>query len=139
MVPGLIRKFSDAKGNGDPVVTVWGSGEASREFLYVEDCAKAIVDACFNMEADVGPYNLGTGTETTIKELIKSIAAIVGYTGEISWDTSKPDGQLRRYYDMSKFEEAFGYVPSTPLYNGLEKTIDWFEENKDWFISAKGY
>ena len=129
VVPALVRKFIEAKDNGSSSVEVWGSGTASREFLYVQDTAKAIVDSA---EKDVGsgPYNLGTGTETTIKELVTEIASAVGFSGELNWDTSRPDGQPRRFYDMSKFERAYGYVPSTTLKDGIQKTVEWFRENQ---------
>ncbi len=129
VVPALVRKFIEAKDNGSSSVEVWGSGTASREFLYVQDTAKAIVDSA---EKDVGsgPYNLGTGTETTIKELVTEIASAVGFSGELNWDTSRPDGQPRRFYDMSKFERAYGYVPSTTLRDGIQKTVEWFRENQ---------
>ena len=129
VVPALVRKFIEAKDNGSSSVEVWGSGTASREFLYVQDTAKAIVDSA---EKDVGsgPYNLGTGTETTIKELVTEIASAFGFSGELNWDTSRPDGQPRRFYDMSKFERAYGYVPSTTLKDGIQKTVEWFRENQ---------
>jgi nucleoside-diphosphate-sugar epimerase len=80
---------------------------------------------------EVGPFNLGTGVETSIKELNETIAKLIGYEGEIVWDTTRPDGQPKRFYDMSKFKETFGYVPSTPLEDGLKKTIDWYLNNKE--------
>ena len=80
---------------------------------------------------EVGPFNLGTGVETSIKELNETIAKLVGYEGEIVWDTTRPDGQPKRFYDMSKFKEAFGYVPSTTLEDGLKQTIEWYNNNKE--------
>jgi len=129
VVPALVRKFIEATDNKLPSVEVWGSGMASREFLYVEDTAKAIIDSA---EKDVGsgPYNLGTGTETTIKELVTEIASAVGFTGQLQWDASRPDGQPRRFYDMTKFKNAYGYIPSTSLEDGIEKTVKWYRENK---------
>lgn len=128
VVPALIRKFLEAKKNNSPSVTVWGDGSASREFLYVDDTVKAIIDAASCQES--GPFNLGTGKETTIKELIETIAELTNFNGEIIWDASKPNGQPRRFYDMSKFKESFGYVPNTELKDGLKKTIEWYEKNK---------
>ena len=75
-----------------------------------------------------GPFNLGTGVETTIKDLVKTIAKLTNFEGDIVWDTSKPDGQPRRFYDMSRFEDALGYVPSTNIEEGLKKTIEWFQK-----------
>jgi GDP-L-fucose synthase len=128
VVPALIKKFINAKKNNLPNVEVWGSGKASREFLYVKDTVKAIIDAIHCDES--GPFNLGTGKETTVKELVKTISNLVGFEGEIVWDSSRPDGQPKRFYDMNKFKETFGYVPNTTLIEGLKETIEWYEENK---------
>jgi GDP-L-fucose synthase len=128
VVPALIRKFIEARDNDDKSVTVWGTGVASREFLYVDDTVTAIIDAIKCKES--GPFNLGTGKETTIKELVEAISNLTNFKGEIVWDTTKPDGQPRRFYDMSKFEKSFGYVPNTELIKGLIQTIKWYEENR---------
>ena len=122
VVPALVRKFVEA----EEEVVVWGSGEASREFIYVDDVCKAIVDCC-EIEDLKGPYNLGTGIETTIKELIKAISIATSFGGKVIWDSSRPDGQKRRYYDMSKFKNDIGDVPSTPLLEGVQKTVDWYK------------
>ena len=129
VVPALIRKFLHAKDNNSPTVIVWGTGIASREFLYVGDTVQAIIDSIDSTKS--GPFNLGTGLETTIKVLVETISSLVGYEGEIVWDSSKPDGQPRRFYDMSKFQEEFGYIPDTELNNGLQATIEWFLKNYD--------
>lgn len=128
VVPALIRKFVEAEQRREDEVVVWGSGNSSREFIYVENTAKAVVDAAYN-DAGVGPYNLGTGIETTISELANTIKMLTGFKGNIVWDASKPDGQPRRYYDMSKFEKEFGYTPNTSLKEGLSKTIEWYKRN----------
>lgn len=128
VIPALIRKFITAKESNFPTVEAWGTGVATREFLYVDDTVKAIIDAIACKET--GPFNLGTGVETSIKELNETIADLINYKGKIVWDTSRPDGQPKRFYDMSKFKEAFGYVPSTSLKEGLQKTIDWYINNK---------
>ena len=125
VVPALIRKFLYAKEHKTPTVEIWGSGHATREFLYIEDTARAILDVAENYE-ESGPLNLGTGTETTIKELVETISELVDYQGKIVWDTERPDGQPRRFYDMTKFKDSMGYVPSTPLKEGLKKTIEWY-------------
>jgi GDP-L-fucose synthase len=128
VVPALIRKFIEAKKNNLDEVVVWGDGSASREFLYVDDTVNAIIDAIHINES--GPFNLGTGQETSIKELVETISTLIEFEGKIIWDDSKPNGQPRRFYNMSKFREAFGYVPNTSLVEGLKKTIEWYESNK---------
>lgn len=129
VVPALIRKFIEAKENGTNEVEVWGTGKASREFLYSIDTAQAIIDMTERVN-ESGPFNLGTGIETSIKELVETIAEQVKFEGNIVWDTTRPDGQPRRFYDMSKFQNAIGYVPSTTLSEGIRKTIDWYIEEK---------
>lgn len=128
VVPALIRKFLFAKANNLEYVEVWGTGIASREFLYVKDTVKAILDVAEDYN-ESGPLNLGTGVETTIKELVETIKHIIGYDGQIRWLTQMSDGQPRRSYNMSKFEEAMGYVPDTSLREGLMETIKWYVEN----------
>ncbi len=129
VVPALIRKFLEAKERDDEQVEVWGTGVASREFLYSGDTAQAIMDMAEKVN-ESGPFNLGTGVETTIKELVETIKDLTGFEGKIVWDTSRPDGQPRRFYDMTKFKNALGYVPSTSLRDGLVDTIDWYGENR---------
>jgi GDP-L-fucose synthase len=128
VVPALIRKFVEAKSQRKETVEVWGTGVATREFLYVEDTVEAIIDMAEKCN-ESGPFNLGTGKETSIKELVGSISSLTGFEGEVVWDTTKPDGQLRRFYDMSRFKDVTGYVPSTTLIEGLEKTIQWYQAN----------
>jgi len=125
VVPALVRKFVEAE---DEVV-IWGSGKASREFIYVEDICKAIVESC-EVKDLRGPYNLGTGVETTIKELIEAVSTATGFNGKIVWDSSRPDGQNRRYYDMSEFRKDIGEVPSTPLLEGIQKTVNWYKSEQ---------
>ena len=129
VVPALIRKFIEAKDNNSDSVEVWGTGKATREFLYVDDAVKAIIDSVNCKES--GPFNLGTGIESTVKELVETIAQLTEYNGNIVWNSDRPDGQPRRFYDMSKFKETYGYVPDTKLIDGLRITIDWFKENKN--------
>ena len=123
VVPALIRKFIEAKEE----VVVWGTGKASREFIYIEDVCRAIVQCCEKNDLR-GPYNLGTGIETSIKELIEVISAVTQFNGKIVWDNSQPDGQNRRYYDMSKFHKDIGEIPSTPLLEGVKKTVNWYRD-----------
>ena len=129
VVPALIRKFIEAKRNNAPSVEVWGDGTATREFLFVGDAVKAILDVVENYN-ESGPLNMGTGYETTILGLAHAIRGIVCYEGDIEWIDGKPSGQLRRRYDMSKFKDAIGYVPPTTLVNGLSQTIEWYTKTQ---------
>ena len=126
VIPALIKKCMDARTRGDDFIDVWGTGSASREFLYVDDAAAGIVLAAERY--DVGePVNLGVGLEITIRELVTLIARLTGFEGEIRWDASKPDGQPRRELDTSRAREGFGFAAKTPLEEGLRRTIEWYE------------
>jgi GDP-L-fucose synthase len=127
VIPALIRKFCQAKSRGEKQVVVWGTGKASREFLYVEDCASGIMLATRDYD---GPdlVNLGAGFEITIKDLVEKIRRLVGYEGEIVWDGSKPDGQLRRCLDVTRARELFGFQARMPFDEGLQRTIDWWRQ-----------
>jgi len=126
VIPALIRKCVEARRSGTPFIEVWGSGSASREFLYVEDCAEGIVRAAASYnESD--PVNLGNGREVIIKDLVEIIAHVTGFEGEIRWQRSKPDGQPRRQLDTTRAYEKFGFRSGTSLEDGLRKTIDWYE------------
>tara|TARA_Y100000114_G_C11715420_1_gene305674 strand:- start:552 stop:1172 length:621 start_codon:yes stop_codon:yes gene_type:complete len=130
VIPALILKFYNAMKNGEREISVWGTGKASREFLYAGDCAKAIHAA---IDKDVGPdpINIGTGQETTIKNLVIEVGEQMGYEGEIVWETDKPDGQPRRCLDTTKAKEVLGFEADTDLKTGLKQTIEWFlKENK---------
>lgn len=127
-IPALIRKCLEAKESGMPL-EVWGTGEASREWLYVDDAARAILLAAekYN-EGD--PINVGTGQELRMGELATLIAKLCGFTGKMVWDKTKPDGQPRRLLDTSKAEEKFGFKAEVPLEEGLRRTIDWYLKTK---------
>jgi len=125
VIPALIRKFVVARRDGLPEVEVWGSGSASREFLYVDDAARAIVDATEQYD-EPGPVNIGSGREITIRGLVDLIAGLTGYQGEIRWDTTKPDGQPRRMLDTSRARRLFGFEARIPLEEGLRRTIEWW-------------
>jgi GDP-L-fucose synthase len=125
VIPALIRKVVDAHERGDPQVPVWGTGSASREFLYVDDAARGIVLAAARLDSRE-PVNLGVGHETTIRELAERICELVGYRGTLSWDATKPDGQPRRALDTSRAREAFGFAAQMPFEEGLRRTIDWW-------------
>jgi len=128
VIPALIRKFFDAKKSGLKKVIVWGTGKATREFLYVEDAVGGIIQATQKYTKS-DPINLGAGFEISIKDLTEKIASIVGYDGDIRWDHTKPDGQPRRMLDTSRAEKEFGFRAKTSFKKGLKKTIEWYEEN----------
>jgi len=130
VIPALIRKFSEAKQNNYNEVILWGTGSASREFLYVEDAAEGIIHAMEHYNKSF-PVNLGSGHEVTIKGLATKIADLTGFEGEIKWDSSKPDGQPRRCLDVSKAEKEFGFKAKTSFDSGLKRTIDWYLSTKD--------
>jgi nucleoside-diphosphate-sugar epimerase len=119
----------EARDEGRAEVTVWGTGNASREFLYVEDAARAIVLATERYN-DSEPVNIGSGREVLIRDLVELIAELCGYDGELRWDHSKPDGQPRRCLDTSRARERFGFTATTSLEDGLRQTIRWYEEHR---------
>ena len=121
VIPALIRKMVDAT---DEVV-LWGDGSPSREFLYVEDCVDGLLLAAEHYDG-AEPVNLGTGVETTIRELAETIADVTGFDGAITWDTSMPNGQPRRSLDASRAAELFGFRARTPLREGIERTVAWY-------------
>jgi len=126
VIPALIRKFVEAEKDGLPQVEVWGTGSASREFLYVDDAARAIVMAAEKYDGGE-PVNIGAGFEISIRELVELIRDLTGYSGEIVWDRSKPDGQPRRCLDVSRARELFGFSASVSFSEGLQKTIEWYK------------
>lgn len=128
VIPALILKFVDAKKRGLSKVTAWGTGSPSREFLYVEDAARGIVMATESYEGGE-PVNLGSGEEIKIRDLVYMVKEMVGYEGEVEWDTSRPDGQPRRRLDVSRAKEEFGFEAEMPFKEGLKRTIDWYKEN----------
>jgi GDP-L-fucose synthase len=130
VVPALIRKFVEAKESGADEVEVWGTGKASREFLYVADAAEGIRLAAERYDGSE-PVNLGAGMEISIKELAETIAEVVGFEGRLSWDTSKPDGQPRRLLDVSRAKDEFGFEAGTKLKDGLTRTVEYFVANRD--------
>ena len=127
VIPALIRKLEEARTGGAPAVTCWGTGRASREFLFVDDCADAIVLAAERYDAEA-PVNVGSASEITIRELTEKIAGLTGFEGAIEWDPTKPDGQPRRKLDTSRARELFGFQATVPLDDGLRRTIAWYRE-----------
>ncbi|MFZ4517547.1 MAG: GDP-L-fucose synthase family protein [Microthrixaceae bacterium] len=130
VIPALIKKCVDAKEAGADHVEVWGTGAASREFLFVDDAAAGIVLAAERYDGE-DPVNLGTNEEMPIRELAGLICELVGFTGELRWDTSKPDGQPRRRVDPSRAKEYFGFEAQVPFRDGLRRTIDWYLTHRD--------
>ncbi|HEY8748630.1 MAG TPA: GDP-L-fucose synthase [Tepidisphaeraceae bacterium] len=129
VIPALIRKCVEARNRGEQQITAWGTGSASREFLYVEDCAKGLVAALEKYESPE-PMNLGSGREITIKDLTELVARSARFEGKIIWDTTKPDGQPRRCLDVTLAKKEIGFVAGTTLEDGIAKTIEWYEKNK---------
>jgi GDP-L-fucose synthase len=125
VIPALIRKCVEATDRGDKTITAWGTGSASREFLYVEDCAQGLLAALEKYDSPE-PMNLGSGREITIKAVTELIARLCGFTGRIEWDPTKPDGQPRRQLDVSRAKQEIGFVAATPLEEGLKKTVEWY-------------
>jgi GDP-L-fucose synthase len=129
VIPALIRKAIAAREAKAPCMEVWGTGAASREFLFVRDAAEGIVLAA-EKHNDSDPVNLGSGQEITIRELATKIARLCGYEGELRWDASKPDGQPRRCLDTTRAKERFGFVAKTGFDEGLKETIAWWERHR---------
>ncbi len=129
MIPALIKKCVDAIDSGADHIDCWGTGNVSREFIYVADAAEGILLATEHYNG-AEPVNIGAGFEITIKELVEKIAELTGFTGEIRWDSSKPDGQPRRRLDVSRAKKYFGFEAKTPFDEGLKATIDWYQKHK---------
>ena len=128
VVPAMIRKMIAARDSGS-TVTLWGDGTPTREFLFVEDCARGIVLAAERYDGS-DPVNLGAGWEISIKDLAELIAEAVGYKGDIVWDTTKPNGQPRRKLDVSRAKERFGFEAQVPFDEGIGRTVEWWEANR---------
>ena len=129
VIPALIRKVLEARDAGRPFVEAWGTGSASREFLYVKDAAAGVAAAVDRYDSP-DPVNLGSGQETTIKALTELVCELCGYPGAVRWDSSKPDGQPRRCLDTSRAADRFGWRAGTPLRDGLAETVRWYEANR---------
>jgi nucleoside-diphosphate-sugar epimerase len=129
VIPAMIRKYVEARDRGDETVTLWGSGNPSREFLYVDDASRGLLLAAERLDT-AEPVNIGTGQETKIRELSETIERLTGYEGETVWDTSKPDGQATRFLDVTRARELMDFRARTALEDGLRSTIEWFEDAK---------
>jgi len=130
VIPALIRKCTEAVENGKDEIVGWGTGTATREFLYVEDCAEGILLAAEKYDSPE-PVNLGAGFEISVNDLAVKIAALTGFSGRIIWDASRPDGQPRRRLDTSRAKNAFGFEASTGLDEGLKRTVEWYRKNRE--------
>jgi len=128
VVPALIRKCVSAKNNKEPFIECWGTGSATRDFLYVDDAANGIIEAVLKIDSPI-PINLGSGSEIRIKDLIDKIVKYCEYDGEIRWNSSKPDGQPRRLLDISKAKELLGWEPKQNFDDGLRQTVEWYKNN----------
>jgi GDP-L-fucose synthase len=140
VIPALIKKCIDARESGAPFIEVWGTGSASREFIYVEDAAEGIVLGAERYNG-ADPVNLGTGAEIAIRDLVHLIATLTDYRGEIVWDASKPDGQPRRGLNTERARDLFGFSAGMPFEEGLKQTIRWYERhraNDDASMAARG-
>ena len=129
VIPAQIHKCVEARERGDAEVVVWGDGSPTREFLYVEDAAEGILLASEKLDTSE-PVNLGSGNEISIRDLVTTIARLTGFTGRLTFDTSKPNGQPRRGLDVSRAEQAFGFRAHTPFEEGLRRTIEWYESSR---------
>jgi GDP-L-fucose synthase len=123
----MIKKFVEAEKNGENRIVLWGTGAVTREFIYAQDAAQAIVKATEHYDRSE-PVNIGSGHEISIKELAETVKRLTGFQGEILWDDSKPDGQPRRRLDTRKAKQYFDFEAQTDLLTGLQKTIDWYRE-----------
>jgi len=135
VIPAIIRKAVEARERGDEAITAWGTGEPTREFLYVEDAADGILTATERYDRSE-PVNLGSGMEISVRELVETIADVTGFEGEVEWDTSKPDGQMRRRLDVTRAEEYFDWEATTEFETGIERTVNWYEAHRDEIIQA---
>jgi GDP-L-fucose synthase len=129
VIPALIKKFVEAVDRREEVVEVWGTGRATREFLYVDDAAEGIVLATEHYDGSE-PVNLGAGFEISIKDLAEEVARLTGFKGRLVWNSSKPDGQPRRCLDTTRAERFFGFRARTPFEEGLRRTIDWYQSSR---------
>ncbi len=129
VVPALVRKFADAAERGAAEVTVWGTGRPTRDFVYAGDVAQGILLAAERYETPE-LVNISSGIETSIRELTGMISEVTGFHGRVVWDTSRPDGQLRRCFDIGKAKTDFGFEPQVSLGEGLRRTVAWFQENR---------
>jgi GDP-L-fucose synthase len=137
VIPALIRKYIEAKEHGKSQVVLWGDGTPTREFLYIEDAVDGLLLAAEQYNSSE-PVNLGSGNEISIKNLAEMIACLTGFEGELVWDTTKPNGQPRRALDVNRAKHLFGFRAETSLKEGLKRTVEWYQANKNQGIEDKG-
>jgi GDP-L-fucose synthase len=130
VIPALIKTITDAKESGADEIVVWGTGSASREFLYVDDAAEGVVLAAEHYDGG-DPVNLGSNAELYIRDLVPMLCELLGFEGEVRWDTTKPDGQPRRAVDGERAEKQFGFTASTPFDEGLRRTVEWYLSHRE--------
>jgi len=130
VIPALIKTIVDAKESGADHISVWGTGAASREFLYVDDAAEGVLLAAEHYDG-ADPVNLGSNAELYIRDLVPMLCSLLGFDGEVRWDTTKPDGQPRRAVDGTRAEKLFGFKAATPFEDGLHRTVDWYLAHRD--------
>jgi GDP-L-fucose synthase len=130
VIPALIRKCVDADRHGERRIVLWGDGTPTREFLYVADCARALVLMAERYDGQE-PVNLGVGSEMSIRDLVAKVREATGYTGEVAWDTTRPNGQPRRCLDVSRAAALFGFRAEVPFEEGLARTVAWYRAQAD--------
>ncbi|WP_435144624.1 GDP-L-fucose synthase family protein [Halobaculum sp. P14] len=135
VIPAIIRKCVEARERGDDSITAWGTGEPTREFLYVDDAADGILTATERYD-ESDPVNLGSGMEISIRDLVETIADVTGFDGDVVWDTSKPDGQPRRKLDTTRAKQRFDWEATTDFREGLERTVEWYERHRDEVVDG---
>jgi GDP-L-fucose synthase len=138
VIPAMVRKFVEAERAGTPEVELWGDGTPTREFLYVTDAARGLVDAAQRYD-DPDPVNLGAGFEISMRDLADRIAKAAGYTGAIRWNADRPNGQPRRMLDVSRARERFGFVADTSLDAGVAQTIAYYREHREIILAAEAF
>jgi GDP-L-fucose synthase len=136
VIPALVRKFVEAVEEGKPEVVVWGSGRPSRDFVYVEDVARGLLRAAEVFDRSE-LINLSDGRETTIREVVETLAELTGFGGTVRWDASRPDGQLRRLFDMTQAKQAMGFETRVGLREGLKLTVEWFRTHRHALVGGR--
>ena len=135
VIPALIRKCLEARQNGASEIVIWGDGSPTREFIYAADAAEGLILAGERYDGDK-PVNIGSGTEISIRELVTLVAEETGYTGDLVWDASRPNGQPRRQLDTSRAKAEFGFEAKTALRDGIRQTVRWYQSRNAAAVSA---
>lgn len=138
VIPALVRKFVEAVEDGAPEVVVWGSGRPARDFIYVEDVARGLLLAAEHYR-DPALVNLSSGVDTTVREVVDTLVELTEFAGRVIWDTSKPDGQLRRVFDISRARRDLGFQPQVNLREGLRRTVEWYRAHRRHLVGGRVY